>query len=107
MKQVDVYRVTIRILRKIAKENPEKSFSNSLGEKVTVKELADELDKILNWLYKDFSTTDIAKVVYCKNCRYYKKYKRKGAFKAQIFQACSKDMKKRDPMFFCKDGEEI
>jgi hypothetical protein len=106
MKQVDIYRLAVKLLRKMAKENPGKSFTNSAGEKATIDDVANELDKVSKWLYKDFHTEDIDKVVRCKKCKYYKKYKKKGAFKAQVFQACSKDMKKRDPMFFCKDGEE-
>lgn len=106
MKQVDIYRLAVKLLRKMAKENPGKSFRNSAGEKVTVEDIADSLDKISKWLYKDFHTEDIEKVVRCQKCKFYKKYKKKDTFKPQVFQACSKDMKQRDPMFFCKDGEE-
>ena len=106
MKQVDIYRLAVKLLRKMAKENPGKSFTNSDGEKATIDEVADALDNLSKWLYKDFHTEDITKVVRCKKCKYYKKYKKKGEFKAQIFQVCSKDMQKRSPMFFCKDGDE-
>lgn len=106
MKQVDVYRLAVKLLKKMAKDNPGKSFTNSAGEKATIDDVANELDKVSKWLYRDFYTEDIDKVVRCKKCKHYKKYKKKGAFKARVFQACSKDMKKRDPMFFCKDGEE-
>lgn len=106
MKQVDIYRLAVKLLRKMAKENPGKSFTNSAGEKATIDYVANELDKVSKWLYKDFHTEDIDKVVRCKNCKYYKKYKKKGAIKASVFWACSRDMQKRDPMFFCKDGEE-
>lgn len=106
MKQVDVYRLAVKLLKKAAKENPGKVFVNSAGEKVTIEEIADGLDKISKWLYKDFHTEDIDKVVRCKKCKFYRRYKKKGAFKAVAFYACSKDMQKRDPMFFCKEGEE-
>lgn len=106
MKQVDIYRLAVKLLIKMAKENPGKSFTNSAGEKATIDDVANELDKVSKWLYKDFHTEDIDRVVRCKKCKYYKKYKKRGAFKAQVFRACSKDMKQRDPTFFCKDGEE-
>lgn len=106
MKQVDIYRLAVKLLRKMAKENPGKSFTNSEGERATIDDVADELDKVSKWLYKDFHTEDIDRVIRCKKCRYYKKYKKKGAIKASVFWACSRDMQKRDPMFFCKDGEE-
>lgn len=106
MRQVDVYRLAVKLLRKMAKENPGKSFTNSAGEKATIGDIADALDNVSKWLYKDFHTEDIDKVVRCKKCKFYKKYKKKGVFKPQVFQACSKNMKEHDPMFFCKDGEE-
>lgn len=106
MRQIDVYRLAVKLLRRMAKENPSKSFTNSAGEKATIGDIADDLDKVSKWLYKDFHIEDIDKVVRCQKCKFYKKYRKKGAFKPQVFQACSKDMKKRDPMFFCKDGEE-
>lgn len=106
MKQIDVYRLAVKLLKKIAKENPGKSFTNSAGEKATIEEVVNSLDKVSKWVYKDFYTEDIDRVVRCKRCKFYKKYKKKDGFKSQVFQACSKDMKKRDPMFFCKDGKE-
>lgn len=107
MKQVDVYKLAVKLLKKMAKETPGKSFTNSAGEKVTIEEIADALDKVSKWLYKDFHTEDIDKVVRCKKCKFYKKYKKRGEFKPKAFMACSKDMKRRDSMFFCKDGEEL
>lgn len=106
MRMIDVYRLTIKLLKKMAKENPGKSFTNSSGEKATIEEIAYALDKVSKWLYKDFHTEDVDRVVRCKRCKFYKKYRKKNGFKSQVFQACSKDMKNRDPMFFCRDGEE-
>lgn len=91
----------------MAKENPGKSFTNSSGEKATIEEIADNLDRVSKWLYKDFHADDVAKVVRCERCKYYKKYRKKGVRKASTFRACSKDMRKHDPMFFCRDGEEL
>lgn len=107
MRMIDVYRLAVKLLKKMAKENPGKSFINSAGEKATIEEVADALDKVSKWLYKDFHTEDIDKVVRCKRCRFYKKYKKQGEFKPKVFMACSKDMKRHDSMFFCKDGEEL
>lgn len=106
LKQVEVYRLAVKLLRKMAKENPGKTYTNSEGEKATIDYVADELDKVSKWLYKDFHTEDIDRVVRCKRCIHYKKYKKKGALKSSVFWACCKDMQKRDPMFFCKDGAE-
>ena len=105
MKQVDIFRLAVRLLKQLAKEKPGRSFTNSSGEKATVEDVANEIDKLSKWVYKDFHTEDIEKVVRCKKCKHYKKYKKKG-FKTQVFHACSLTMMRRDPMFFCRDGEE-
>ena len=106
MKQIDMYKLAVKLLRKLAVKTNNKGFKNSDGEHVTISDVADNLEHIANWMYPELSTEDIAKVVRCKKCRYYKKYKKKGTLKGAAFYACSKDMQKRDPMFFCKEGEE-
>lgn len=106
MKQIDVYRLSVQLLKEVAVKHPERTVVVSTKEAVTVDEVATALDKISKWVYADFYAEDIDKVVRCKNCKFYKKYRKKNAFKAHSFQACSKDKKKRDPMFFCKEGEE-
>lgn len=106
MKQADIYRLAVKLLRNMAKENPGKSFTNSAGEKATIDDIANELDKVSKWLYKDFYTEDIDKVVRCKKCKYYKKYKKKDDRKSPPFWACRLTKIKRDPEFYCKEGIE-
>lgn len=101
-----MYRLAVKLLRKLAKQYPEKRFTNSEGEKATISDVANALDRVSKWVYKELCTDDITKVTRCRNCKFYKKYKKKTGFKPQVFQACSKDMQKRDPSFFCKDGDE-
>lgn len=107
MKVVDVYKLAIRVLKKQAKECPSKSFTNSSGETVTIKDIADKMETVVKWIHPELYTDDVACVVRCKKCRFYKTYKKKGAFKSVPFKACCKDMKKRDPMFFCAEGERL
>lgn len=106
MKQVDLMRLAVKLLKKIEKEAPQKSFTNASGEKATLSDVIGSLERLVKWMYPELSPEDIEKVVRCKRCRFYKRYKKKGSLKGQTFRACSKDMQKRDPMFFCKDGEE-
>lgn len=106
MRMLDVYKIALKVLREVLAKNPERSFKSSSGEKVTLAQVISNLDQVCSWLYSDFSTDDIAKVVRCKHCRYYKKFKQKDAPKALPFWACTIDKKKRDPMYFCKDGIE-
>lgn len=65
-----------------------------------------ELHKMQSWLYPGLTTDDMKMVVRCKNCRFYKRYKKKGAPKIPAFYACSITKTKRDPEFYCKDGME-
>ena len=106
MTTVDLYGLTIKLLKKLDKENPGKTFTNKAGEKATIPDIIKCLSMMKCWLYPALRPEDVTKVVRCKNCAYYKKYKRKGAIKAQTFYACSKDMARRTEDFYCKDGEE-
>ena len=67
--------------------------------------LVASLTKLFGWLYKDLTDESLERVTRCYDCRYYKKYKKKGAVKGAAFYACSLDRAKRRPDFFCKDGE--
>ena len=106
MKISDLYITTIRVLKRYSKEHPNVAFRIGESEDtVEVKELIAGLKKMLGWLYKDLSTENIEKVTHCYDCRYYKKYKKKGVAKGGTFYACSIDKLKHRPDFFCKDGE--
>lgn len=66
----------------------------------------EECRKLQGWVYPALTTEDIQKVVRCKNCMWYKKYKKKDDRKSLPVWMCSKDRIKRDPDFYCKGGEE-
>lgn len=61
--------------------------------------------KLKSWVYPQLITDDMQLVTRCKRCRYYKRYKKKDNPKAVPFYACSRTKIKRDPDFFCKEGE--
>lgn len=63
-------------------------------------------NKLKGWIYPQLTTDDMQLVIRCSNCRYYKRYKKKDDHKAVPFWACSKTKTKRDPDFFCKDGDQ-
>lgn len=90
-KMVDVYKGAIELLHTIP------------GEKA--KQISARLGRIICWIHPELTTKDIVKVTRCKNCKHYKKYRKKSGFKSYPFYACSLTKTKRDPMFFCKDGE--
>lgn len=62
--------------------------------------------KLKSWVYPQLTTDDMQLVIRCSNCKYYKRYKKKDDHKAAPFWACSKTKMKRDPDFFCKDGDQ-
>ena len=104
MKISSVFTTTIGILKAYDKEHPRAVFDVD-DNTVKVKDLVASLNKLLGWLYKDLTDECIEKIVHCYDCRYYKKYKKKGSFKSSTFYACSIDKAKRRPDFYCKDGE--
>lgn len=105
MKATDVYKVTLRVLRKQLKETPDKVFTGPSGEKVTLESVYGYLKQISSWVYPELSTDDIAKVIRCKKCKHYKKYRKKGSANRATFQACELDKQVKDPLFFCGYGE--
>lgn len=104
MKVSEMFNTTIDILKRYDKEHPRATFDVD-GSIVKVKDIIASMNRLLGWLYKDLTTDNIEKITRCYDCKYYKKYKKKGALKATPFYACSQDKKKRRPDFFCKDGE--
>lgn len=101
MKVSRMYLATIEIL----KQQPSTKKVEIDGETVSVKELITALSKMMGWLYKELTTDDLEKITRCCDCRYYKKYKKKGALKSATFYACYWDKVRRRPDFYCKDGE--
>lgn len=105
VRMFEVYKLAVKLLRGLSKQQPEKSFTNSDGETLTIADVANYLNGVSSWMFKDLAAEDIEKVVRCKRCVNYKRFKKKGDIKSPAFYACKLDMKKRDPMFYCKDGE--
>lgn len=106
MKLSDAYKLAVKLLKRQAESNPKKTFTSPDGEKVTIADVADKLETVSKWVYPGLSSDDVTLVVRCKKCKFYKKFKKKGdTLKPKIIYACSKDMKPRDPMFFCGEGD--
>lgn len=102
----DVYKVAIRCLKQLDKQNPNKTFRNSNGESLSLKQVISEISRVAAWMYPELSGDEIVKVVRCKDCQNFKTYKQKGVLKPRPFRACKYDLDRRDPEFYCKDGFE-
>lgn len=103
---IDIYKVAIRCLKQLYKENPNKTFHNPQGESLTLKQVITELSQVAAWMYPELSSDEITKVVRCKNCQNFRTYKQKGALKPRPFQACRYNLDQRDPEYYCKNGLE-
>lgn len=107
MKLIDAYQIAIKLLKRQAKDSPSKSFTTSNGEQVTISDVADSLSSVLKWIHPELCSEEITLVTRCKNCKHYKRFKKKGdLLKPRTFYACVKDRQRRSPEFFCKDGEK-
>ena len=98
----DAYRIAIKTLEEL----PPKSLKSKSGQRVNTHEVAAILRTVLHWCYPELTSQDIQRVVRCKGCKNYHRYKQKNAIKPQIVYMCSKDKIRRPPEFFCKDGVE-
>ncbi len=106
MRLRDSLRITVKLLKQVEAENPQRRFKNAEGEKVLITDVLSSMSKLSEWVDHELSSDELVKVVRCKQCRYYKKYRKKDAYKQATFYACSKDMQKRKPDFYCGDGEK-
>ena len=65
------------------------------GEKITFQEMLKSLERLISWANPEFNTNRLQFVVLCENCKHYKSIK----------HICLKEDKRREPTFFCKEGE--
>lgn len=69
-------------------------------------QVMDDLTRLKGWAYPNLTTDDIVRVVRCRRCKHYKKYRLKNDRKTKPFYACSLTKIKRPEDYFCKDGAE-
>lgn len=106
-----ILQICIKTLKQIQKENPNKVFKvqgygANCDSKVQVSEVIDEAEKLYNWCYHGLDATDLQKVTRCKDCEYYKRFKKKTAYKPQVKYLCTLDKKERGPEFYCANAIE-
>lgn len=99
MKVSELIDRTVALLKLVAAKSVKQAAEADL--------LMQELLHLKGWAYPHLTTEDIVRVVRCKKCKHYKKYKKKGDRKSVPFYACSLNMIKRDPDFYCGEGREL
>ena len=105
MRLQTVFSACNHILKAKLKSNPEAKTYTESGEVVKYKELSEELENLESWCYQ--GELEVKKVIRCKDCKHYKRYKKKtGGKKPLVIAACELDKHKRDPEFYCLYGEE-
>lgn len=91
--------------RKTAKKTPGVHIISN-GRPLSYMEVADEIERVCQWVYPNLETEDICAVVRCKNCEHYKRFRKKGSLKLVVKYLCELDKKERSPDFYCADGIE-
>lgn len=85
---------------------PNHKFNSPEGE-ASIGTVAKEFDLLCKWLQpsEDFDSKDIVKVCRCKDCLWYRKFRKKGSsWVKNTVYLCKMDMKPKDPTFYCKAG---
>lgn len=106
MKLKTVFTTCSRICKVMSKSHPDRGMQTDEGW-VSLSDLSKELDNLCNWCYKD--TIDVQKVVRCKNCVHYKKFKcnkEKHPYDHTSVMMCKMTKTRREPDFFCSEGRE-
>lgn len=89
----------------IVRDELAKTPSKKSGD-MSYKELCNEISALLGWACPEIETDRLKKIIPCRKCVHYKKFKKRSESKRAML-LCSIDMSKKDPDFYCKDGEEI
>lgn len=90
---------------KRAERNPNGEIE-VFGSRVSYGKAASEIRRVVSFVYPELETGNVQKVVRCKNCKYYKRYRKKNSYKPEFKCLCELDKKQREPDFFCADGKE-
>ena len=101
----EAFSICAKLLREKSKENPGGVIVTD-GKKVPYTQAAQELKRVCEWTYPALRTGDIQRIVHCKDCTFYKRYRKKGSLKREVKRLCSIDRIERSPDFFCKNGRE-
>lgn len=101
-----MYKILLKMTKNELEKNPAKKFVSSFGEKIFLKDIYEELKRIVSWLYPSLDSADVQRVIRCKNCKNYKEYTLKEGIKAQKYKGCKFDKAPKSPEFFCKNGVE-
>ena len=105
MKLQDLFNICDHLVQEKIKQKPEAGIKTSNGERFKYKEISKELRNLSSWCYQE--PLDVQKVVRCKNCKHYKRYRKKDFHKKYtLIQACELTKTKRKPEFYCSDGLE-
>lgn len=104
-----VLQIVIDVLTKLEKKDPTKEFPSTTftGKKVKIS-IGDALYNIkhlYDWCYKPFNLQTLEKVCHCRDCIYYKKYKKKGSLNT-FKMLCSLDKVHRTSDWYCPKGRE-
>lgn len=97
--------VCAEMLASESRTNPGKTLVVD-GHPETFKEAYEELVRLISWLYPGLDTVEIRKVVLCKDCRYFKRYKKKSCFKLVYKCICGITQSQVDPCHFCGNAQE-
>lgn len=88
---------------KRAERNPNGEIE-VFGSRVSYGKAASEIRRVVSFVYPELETGNVQKVVQCKNCKHYRKFKNKKT--RQVKYLCELDKLHKDPDFYCAKGEE-
>ena len=106
MKLELVFKTCNNIVTSLEKKNPGRGINTPDG-RITFKELSKELDNLCGWCYK--GDIDVQKIIRCKNCKYYRRYKKRkedNPYDHKVIVICALDKQPHSPEFYCANGEE-
>lgn len=101
--------ITVDILNEVKQKTPKRmvEFPSDAGpQKISIDAAIAQVKNLYSWCYDQLELKNIIKVCRCKDCKYYKKYRKKNSLKKVYKMLCSLDKTEKPPEWYCPKGME-
>lgn len=98
--------LTFRACLELLKKQP-KGSSIAVGKtQVSCEEAYNALNRVTEWCFPGLDSIQFEKIVHCRECENYRKFRKKGAPKKTARYLCALDKIHREPWYYCGDAKE-
>lgn len=101
--------ITIDILTEAKEKSPNRQVAFPVDDgtqKIPIDAAIAQVKNLYSWCYDQLELKNIIKICRCKDCKYYRRYRKKDSLKKVYKMLCSLDKTERPPEWYCPKGTE-